>query len=65
LTIKCKCRVRVRVMVKVRLGRCMVLDVWYKYSIGNPKANIYQYESACTTFVATFPGVIGDELTVF
>ena len=22
---------RVRVMVKVRVGRCMVLDVWYKY----------------------------------
>jgi len=24
-----RCRVRVRVMVKVRVGRCIVLDVWY------------------------------------
>ena len=38
-------------MVKVRVGRCMVLDVWYKYSIGNPKANVYQYLMAMNPHV--------------
>jgi len=56
-------------MVKVRVGRCMVLDVWYKYRESYSKRlPVFDgYESACrpTTFVATFPRVIGDELTVF
>jgi len=52
-------------MVKVRVGRCMVLDVWYKYGTRNERLPLFDsYESACTTFVATFPRVIGDELTV-
>ena len=53
-------------MVKVRVGRCMVLMCGISRKPYSERLPVFDgHESACTTFVATFPRVISDELTAF